>query len=476
MTASRQHYNVTLAVLALAATTYALQQTMVVPALPVLQEDLDTSTTWITWVFTGFLLSAAVLTPILGKLGDRFGKERLLVLSLGCFFVGTIGCAFAWDVGSLIAFRIASGAGGAVFPLSFGIIRDEFPPEKVKVGMGLLSAVFGIGGGFGLVVSGLIIDNASWRWLFVAGAVPVAFATLLVHRFVPESPVRSPSRIDVPGAVLLSATLVALLLPLTEGADWGWTSPATLGLFAASVVFGALFVLVELRASAPLLDMHVFVERPVLLTNVTAVITGFALFGAFSLVPRFVETPAGLGANVASQVDYGFGASATRAGLYLIPMSLTMLVAGPVGGMLGRRLGSKWPLSIGMAMIAAASVLLAVRHDEPWQIMVAMILLGVGAAFSFASMPALITDAVDRTETGIATGINTVMRTVGAVIGGQVGASILTASTIVGTSVPTERAYSAVFVLAGAVAAVGAIVAAFATRGAARATPATAAA
>ena len=192
--------------LTFAATAYALQQTMVVPALPELQRELDASTAWVTWVMTGFLLAAAVLTPILGKLGDRFGKERLLVFSLGLFLLGCIGCAAAPDIWTLIAFRMVSGAAGAVFPLSFGIIRDEFPPEKMKVGIGLLSAVFGVGGGLGLVLSGLIVDHLSWRWIFVVGAIGVAVALLLVRRFVPESPVRSTSRIDVPGAVLLSVS------------------------------------------------------------------------------------------------------------------------------------------------------------------------------------------------------------------------------------------------------------------------------
>ena len=190
MTETRQHYGLTLAILTMAATAYALQQTMVVPALPELQRELGASTTWVTWVMTGFLLSAAVLTPILGKLGDRYGKERLLVLSLVTFLIGCIGCAAAPDIWTLILFRIVSGAAGAVFPLSFGIIRDEFPPERMKVGIGLLSAVFGVGGGLGLVISGLIVDNASWRWLFVIGAAAVAVAIVLVYRFIPESPVR----------------------------------------------------------------------------------------------------------------------------------------------------------------------------------------------------------------------------------------------------------------------------------------------
>src|SRR6266581_6382305 len=180
MEAGRQHYNVTLAILTLAGTAFALQQTMVIPALPALQRELHTSTTWVTWVLTVFLLVASVATPVLGKLGDQYGKERLLVVSLALFFIGSIGAAAAWNIWALIGWRAVQGAGAAVFPLSYGIIRDEFPREKVGVGIGLISAVFGIGGGFGIVLSGVIVDNMSWRWLFIVGAIPVAIATVAV--------------------------------------------------------------------------------------------------------------------------------------------------------------------------------------------------------------------------------------------------------------------------------------------------------
>jgi EmrB/QacA subfamily drug resistance transporter len=459
MDTGRQHYSLTLAVLTLAATAYALQQTMVVPALPELQRELGASTTWVTWVMTGFLLSAAVLTPILGKLGDRFGKERLLVLSLVVFLVGCVGCAAATSIWMLIAFRMVSGAAGAVFPLSFGIIRDEFPPARMKVGIGLLSAVFGVGGGLGLVLSGVIVDNASWRWLFVVGAAGVAIAIALVHRFVPESPVRSTSRIDVPGAVLMSVVLVSFLLALSEGTSWGWTSPAILGLLGLSAVAAVLWVLLELRVDEPLIDIRVLAERPVLLTNVTAMIAGFAMFGSFVLVPRFAGAPGGLSAGVAAQVDYGFGASATTTGLYLLPGSILMLFAGPTAGLLGRRIGSKWPLALGMAFITLSAAMLALLHEEPWQVIVAMAGLSVGVGFSFAAMAALITEAVDPTETGIATGINTVMRTVGAVIGAQVGAVILTSATIGVTGVPSEGAYAGAFALAAVAAGVATVIA-----------------
>ena len=185
-----------------------------------------------------------------------------------------------------------------------------------------------------------------------------------------------------------------------------------------------------------------------LLTNVTALISGFAMFASFVLVPRFAEAPNGLPADLAERVDYGFGASATTIGLYLLPGSVLILFAGPVAGLLGTRIGSKWPLSMGMALIALSTTSLALLHDEPWQIVVAMAALSLGVGFAFAAMAALITEAVDPTETGLATGINTVMRTIGAVIGGQVGAALLTADTISGTAVPTEHAYVTAFVLA----------------------------
>ena len=463
MREERQHYGLTLGVLTLAAAAFALQQTMVVPALPALQRELDTTTTWVTWVVTGFLLSAAVFTPILGKLGDRYGKERLLVVSLVIFLAGCIGSAAAPDIWTLIGFRILSGAAGAVFPLSIGIIRDEFPPERMKVGIGLLSAVFGIGGGFGLVLSGLIVDHVSWRWLFVVGALGVAAAIVMVRRYIPESPVRSTSRIDVPGAALLSVVLATLLLALSEGGGWGWTSPAVLGLLAISALSTVAWVVLELRLDEPLIDIRVLAERPVLLTNVTALISGFAMFGSFVLVPRFAEAPGGLPTALAERVDYGFGASATTVGLYLLPGSFLMLFAGPTAGLLGRRIGSKWPLAIGMAMVALSAAMLAGLHGEPWQIVTAMAGLSLGVGFSFAAMAALITEAVDPTETGIAMGINTVMRTVGAVIGAQVGAAILAAETLQGTQVPTEGAYVIAFALAAVAAAVAAVLAVLVT-------------
>jgi EmrB/QacA subfamily drug resistance transporter len=454
-----KRHRVLLGVLTFAGISYALQQTMVLPALPALQHDLHTTTAWATWLFTAFLLTASVATPLLGKLGDQYGKERFLVVTLAVFLVGSIAAAAAPDIWTLIAARAVQGVSGAVFPLSFSIIRDEFPRERVGVAVGIVSSVFAVGGGLGLVLSGLIVDHLSWRYLFVVGAVGIAIALVLVQLFVPESPIKTPSRIDVPGALLLSAGLVALLLALTEGSSWGWSSARVLGLFVASFLALAAWVVVELEVAEPMVDVKMLAERTVLLTNLNALVIGFALFGAFVLVPNFVQTPVGLSHSVAAAVHYGFHASSTKTGLYLLPSSLAGIFSGTVAGVLGNRYGSKWPLALGSALGAGGIASLALWHDRPWQIVIGMLVVGSGFPFSFAAMAKLIVDAVKPSETGVATGVNNVMRTVGGVIGGQVSAAILTTKTIGKTHVPAESAFATAFWISAAAALVALFVA-----------------
>ncbi|MDQ3992329.1 MAG: MFS transporter [Actinomycetota bacterium] len=424
---------------------------MVFPALGTFQRELGGTTAWVTWVLTAFLVAAAVTTPIVGKLGDQFGKERMLLVSLGLFLAGCVGAAAAWNLWSLIGFRALAGAGGALFPLSFAIIRDEFPPERVQVGIGLLSSVFGVGGGFGIVLSGVIVDNLSWRYLFLLGSIPVAASLVLVHRYVPESPIRTPSRVDVPGALLLSAALVALLVALTEGEQWGWSSAPIVALGLASAFLFVAWSLVELRSREPMVDMRMLSHPPVLLTNLTTMISGYALFSCFVLIPSFVQAPGARG--------YGFGASATQAGLYLLPGSVAMLFSGPLAGLVGRRHGPKWSLAGGMLLVAIAAVLLSQAHDRPWEVAAASGALGFGVGAAFAAMVALIAANVDPREMGIATGMNTAVRVVGAVVGGQVAAVLLTVQTLDGTSAPSESAFTWAFGLSAAAAVAAAAIA-----------------
>jgi EmrB/QacA subfamily drug resistance transporter len=435
----RQHYGLTLAVLVVSALAYALSQTLVAPALPEIQRQLHTSTTSVTYVLTVYLLTASVATPIMGRLGDMFGKERMLVATLAAFGVGSLVAALSHSIEVLVAGRAIQGVGGAIFPLAFGIIRDEFPRERVAAGIGLISATFGIGGGVGLVLSGIIVDNLSYEWIFWLGVIVVVIAIVATQLFVPESPVKSPSRIDWGGAALLSLGLVALLVGVSEGHDWGWASPAVLALFTGAALVLMIWVAYERRVPAPLVDMGMMRQRAVLTTNLTALLVGFGMFGSFILIPQLVQTP--------SRSGYGFAASVTEAGLYMLPSAAVMLVAGPIAGWLGGRSGSRLPLLIGTAAATASFAFLAIAHDAPWTIYVGSSLLGLGIGFAFASMANLIVDAVDQRQVGVATGMNTIMRTIGGSLGGQISASIVAGHVIARTGLPEESGFTLAFAL-----------------------------
>jgi EmrB/QacA subfamily drug resistance transporter len=440
---ARQHYNVTFALLAAAAVAYALLQSLVAPALLTIQRDLDTTTAGAAWILTAYLLSASVMTPVAGRLGDMFGKKRTMVVVLVVLAAGTVVAALATSIGLMIVGRVIQGAGGAIFPLSFAIIRDEFPPARVARGIALVSAIMGIGAGFGIVLAGPIVQHLSYHWLFWLPLVAIVAATVGIVVAVPESPVRSPGRVDWTGAVLLAGWLVPLLVAVTEGTDWGWTSPRIVGLLVLAAAAAVLWVAVESRAREPLVDMQMMRLRPVWTTNLAALLFGFGMFASFVLVPEFVELPESTG--------FGFGATVTEAGLFLLPASAAMLLAAPVAGRLSVSVGSRVPLILGSLVSCAAFVLLAAAHEEAWEIYLALFVMGLGIGLAFASMANLIVESVRPDQTGVATGMNTIVRSVGGAIGSQVVAEIVTSSAT--GALPTERGFTLAFaVAAGALA------------------------
>jgi MFS family permease len=307
----------------------------------------------------------------------------------------------------------------------------------------LISATFGIGGGLGLVLAGVIVDHLPYEWIFWIALIVTVVAIVCTLLFVPESPIKVPAKIDWVGAVLLSVGLGALLLAISEGPSWGWTSGRTLGLFAVSVTAFIAWVRFELRVPVPLVDIRMMQRRAVWTTNVAAFLVGFGMFGSFILIPQFVQAPPGAG--------YGFNATVTEAGLILLPSTAVMLFAGPVAGWLGGRAGSRLPLLMGTLLAAAAFTLIALAHDERWELYIGTALMGAGIGFAFAAMANLIVEAVDPTETGVATGMNTIMRTVGGALGGQISATIVTAHVIAGTNIAAESGYTAAFFLSAGV-------------------------
>jgi EmrB/QacA subfamily drug resistance transporter len=433
---ARQSYNVTFALLAVAAIGYALLQSLVAPALPDIQRDLHTSVNGVSWVLTAYLLSASIATPLIGRLGDMYGKERLLVAVLVLLCAGTVISALASSLALMLAGRIVQGAAGGIFPLAFGIIRDEFPRERVAGAVGIMAALAGAGGGLGVVLAGPIVDSLSFHYLFWLPLIPLALATVAIHLFVPESPVRVGGRVDWTGAVLMAAGLAAVLVAVSQAPSWHWLSAKTLTVLAIGVAALVVWVWIEARKEQALVDMRMMRIRGVWTTNAVALLIGFGMYASFVLLPEFVETPTSAG--------YGFGSSVTGAGLFLLPTTLAMLIAGAQTGRLEKRFGSKPPLLAGAALTAAAYVLLAFARGERWEIYAAALLLGTGIGLAFASMANLIIENVGPSETGVATGINAVTRTVGGAFGGAAVASILAGSIGI-AGFPSEHGFTVAF-------------------------------
>jgi EmrB/QacA subfamily drug resistance transporter len=440
-----RHANTTMVVLylSLGGLAFAVLQSLVAPALSTLGRDLNASTGDVSWILTAYLLSASVLTPILGRLGDMVGKRRVLIGVLVVLALGTLLAALAPNLAVLIIARALQGAAGAILPLSIGIVRDELPRERVGVTVGLLSAIFGVGAGVGIVAAGPIVEHLSWHWLFWLPLVLVVVALLGAIFGMPESPVRTPGRLDMLGAGILSIGLVSLLLAISKGQAWGWGEPKTIALLALGVVALVAFVLVELRVAEPLVDMRLMRIRGVWATDLVALILGFAMFGTFLLIPTLLQLPSALG--------YGFGKSVSQAGLFLLPTVIMMVVFGPLAGMLNRKYGPKLPMFLGAISVVAAFTLPAIAHGALWQVIVSGLLTGAGIGLSFAAMSNAIIESVPAAQTGEATSVNTIARTIGSSIGTAVVAAVIT-SRSTAQGLPTDGAFTLGFAVCAGVA------------------------
>jgi EmrB/QacA subfamily drug resistance transporter len=438
----RAHYRLTFAVLAMAVGAFALLQSLVIPVLTTVQHQLHTTQSTVTWVLTAYLLSASVMTPILGRVGDMFGKERVFVATLTALAVGSLLAAVAPSIGVMIVARVIQGLAGGMIPVAFGIIRDEFPADKVPGAIGALASLTAVGGGLGIVLAGPIVNALDYHWLFWLPMILTVIAAVSAVLFVPESPVRTPGRISWGPALLLSAWLAALLVALSEAPEWGWGSPRVLGLLAGAVVLAAAWVAAELRAATPLIDMKMMRRTAVWTNNLVALLLGVGMYATFAFLPEFVQTPSAAG--------YGFGASITKSGLMLLPSAITMFITGMFAGRLAARLGGKVLVTGGCLVGAGSMAMLAFAHHQQWEIYVSNALMGIGFGLAFSAMSALIVMAVPASQTGVASGMNANIRTIGGSIGAAAMASIVTAR-LAPTGLPLESGYTTGFaVMTGA--------------------------
>lgn len=425
----------------LGALMAALSQTLVIPVLPDISADLGASTTAAQWMLTSTLLAAAVSVPILSRLADMYGRRLMLMVSLAALAVGSLMAALTSDVGVMIAGRALSGLSAAAIPLGISLLAATLPPDRKGSAVATISAMLGVGSALGLPLAGLIADNASYRGLFWIGVVGSAISIVLVRALVPEPATERGGTVDLPGIALLAGGLICLILPLSQGGDWGWTAARTLVLFAAAAGLLALLVLVERRSANPLVNVRALGNPPIAITNVASVFVGFALFATFVGTANYVQAPEATG--------YGFGSSVLTAGLCLLPGGVLMLVGAPLVATLIRAWGAGRVLALAGVIIAVGLVVRIVAVDALWEVVVGSTVIGMGAGVGYASLPSLINDHTPAHDLAAANGINTLARSLGSTLASALGGSLLAGITmdLGGVAVPSLTGYRVLFVI-----------------------------
>lgn len=426
--------------LALIVMVVALLQTVVVPVLAQIGTALDASAAAVGWIVTVTLLAAAVFTPLLSRIGDLHGRRRVLIGILIIVAAGSLLAALTTSLPWLLVGRVLQGTSFGLFPLSIGILRHALPPQKLTSAMAIVSGTLGIGGGIGLVLTGLLTrDGGDYHRIFWLSLAASLLALLLVVLTVPKHRPQHAGRIDWIGGLLLGTSLVLLLLPLSQGHEWGWNAPSTLGCFASSALVLMLWLVVERRMREPLVPLILMGNRPFMITNVAGLFIGFGMFVTFLSISGFVQTPAAVG--------YGFSASVLEAScIYLLPAALAGVITAPIGGRLVGRFGGRATLLIASTIGLSGFTLMALLHSQSWHIIVGGSLANGAVSMGYAALPALIVAEVSTDQTGIANGVNSIARSIGSALG---SASVITllSSKLPSGGIPHESAYTVVFLL-----------------------------
>lgn len=436
----------------------ALLQTLVVPLIPQIPTLLSVSPASAAWLLTATLVAGAVSAPVLGRLGDMYGKRRMLLVCLWIILVSAVLAALAPNFTVLLVARALQGVSFGVIALGMSLMRDVLPPAQVGAGVGLMSSSLGVGAAAGPPLAGVIAQLAGWRFLFVVVAVLGLVLVLLVWRLVGESPVRTGGRFDGLGAVGLGVALVCLMLGISKGPEWGWATHAVWGLFAAAVALLVVWGWYELRRPSPLVDLRVSASPAVLWTNVSTVLIGFAIFANAALATQLLQAPVATG--------YGFGLSMMLTGVVLLPLGVSMVVFSAVSARISRMRGPRTTVLIGSALLVVGNAGVAMLPRSLWVMVAVATVGGIGAALAYSALPLLIMRAVPETETASANSMNTLMRQLGTSTVTAVAAAASAAYVVHvdGHVVPSGTAYSVSF-LAAAVAALAAMVIAALTPG-----------
>ncbi|MDF2898789.1 MAG: transporter [Rhodococcus erythropolis] len=447
------------AILCLSGTVVALQQTMVIPLLPDFPKILGVSADDASWLVTVTLLTSAVATPIVSRLADMFGKRRMMLISMTMIVVGSLVAAIGGNFVALLIGRGLQGFAISMIPVGISIMRDELPKEKVASATALMSATLGIGSALGLPLSGLIFEHLGWPAIFWLSAIVGVLLIIAVAAVVPESSVRTRGKFDFLGAVMLSTALTAILLAISKGARWGWTSELTLLMFVIGIVTLALWFPYELRVTQPMVDLRTSAKRPVLLTNVASILVGFSMYANNLSTTQQLQMPKISG--------YGFELGVMAAGLCMIPAGLAMVFFAPVSANITKRFGAKITLIVGGTVLALAYIARVFLTGSIALIIISAAVVSIGTAIAYSAMPMLIMRSVPITETASANGLNSLLRSVGTSTSSAVVAAMLTSMVIPsgpGEGLPSIDAFKNIFWLAALAAVAAAAAAAFIPR------------
>jgi MFS family permease len=434
-------------VLGVGALDLGLEQFMILPVLPAIQRDHGTSITTVAWLQTAFLLAAVAAVPLFGRLGDMYGKRRLLLIAIAAFAAGSLVCALANSIEGLIAGRAVQGVGAGLGPLAIGIARDRAPRGRAPVWIGLLIATAGAGAAVGLLAGGVLAEHASVSAIFwvLFGIAAVLFAGVVL--LVPETSRGTSTRPDWIGSFLLVGALVSFLLAVSKANTWGWGSAKVVILIVAAVVVLITFIAYERATAEPLLDMQLLSRRPAWSANLVAFAMGFALFIAGIVVPQIATLP--------SVSGDGLGLTYTQTGLVLLPGALAIIVGGWASGLLVGRLGARTVVAVGALAAAIGYAVLAAADRSVAVLVLGNVPVGLGIGLAIAALTNLVVGSVDHGRTSAFAATTAVSRTAGAALGTQIAAALVISAGVAGQA-PADEGFTRAFVL-GLIAAVVAL-------------------
>ena len=411
-TSAANHSPVALiAILAFLSTVTALLQTMVVPVLGKMSRDLEVSTAAIGWVVTINLLAAAVLTPILSKTGDLYGRRRILLGVVVAVAAGSLLAALTSSFAILIVARVIQGASFCLFPISIGILRDQLDSQRLPLGMSFLTGAISVGAGAGLVLTGILTHgDRDYRNIFWFTLVVAIVLGTLAWRIVPADRPRDAGRVDWLGALMLGLGLVLVLLALTQGNDWGWTSPATLGCLTGSIVTLLGWWKIENHVREPLVPPAMLRHSTLLAANALGFFIGFGMFLVFLGITALVQVPA--------THHHGFSASVLETSLiYLLPAASIGIIASPLGGLCVSRFGGRATLLFGSLLGSAGFLQLLLFHSSSWHVILGGVVINAAFSIGFAAVPAVVVSVVRPQETALANAVTSISRSAGSALG-----------------------------------------------------------